>query len=121
MEYTITAVNAGGPGVDVDSIVVTDAIPTHTALYVGDLGQPAGPVAFVDGSPVSGLTYMGLGDDIAFANDGPPHSYTYTPVPDAQGFDDQVTAVRINPKGVFSSSVNGNDPQFTLQFRVRLK
>ena len=121
MEYTVTAVNSGGEGMDSDSVIVTDAVPDHTALYVGDLGQPFGPVAFVDGAPASGLVYTGLGSDIAFANDGPPYSYTYTPVPDAQGFDDQVTAVRINPKGVFNPGVNGSNPQFTLQFRVRLK
>ena len=121
MEYTITAVNSGGPGVDSDSIVVSDIVPANTALYVGDLGQPAGPVVFIDGPPVSGLVYTGLGSDIAYANGGPPYSYTYTPVPDAQGFDDRVTAIRINPKGIFNPSESGSNPQFSLRFRVRLK
>jgi len=121
MEYTITAVNTGGTGVDSDSIVVIDAVPVNTALYVGDLGQPFGPVVFIDGSPASGLIYTGLGSDIAYASSGPPYAYTYTPVPDAQGFDPNVTALRINPKGIFNGGMNGSNPQFTLQFRVRLR
>ncbi len=121
MEYTITATNTGGAGMDSDSIAVTDVMPANTVLYVGDLGQPSGPVAFIDGSPASGLTYSGSGGDIAYSNSGPPYTYTYTPVPDPQGFDPNVTALRINPKGIFNASVSGSNPQFTLQFRVRLK
>ena len=121
MAYTIVATNYGGSGVDGDSVVITDIVPADTALYVGDLGQPAGPVAFMDGSPASGLTYTGLDSDIAFSSIGPPYAYTYTPVPDAQGFDPDVKAIRINPKGMFNGSVSGGNPQFTLQFRVRVQ
>ena len=47
--------------------------------------------------------------------------YDYTPVPDASGYDAAVTGFRVNPSGAFSGSTGPPDPQFTLQFRVKIK
>jgi hypothetical protein len=101
---------------------VTDSIPANTELYVNDLGGAgSGPVLFIDGSaPVnSGLSYSPAGD-LEFSNDNGT-SWTYTPSPDADGYDANVTDIRINPKGVMNASDGTNDPTFTLRFRVRVQ
>lgn len=91
-------------------------------LYVADLGGPgSGPVAFLDGTASSGLTYTfeGLadgGDGLAFSSD---HGTTWTlgPVAGGDGTDPQVTDLGIHPQGSF----NPDNAQFTVKYRVRLR
>lgn len=123
--YSLQTTNSGSGTVDTDSVVVTDSIPANTALYVNDLGT--GPILFIDGSaPVnSGLSYTftSLGsstDDLEFSSDGGA-SWNYTPVPDADGYDLNVTTLRINPKGVMRASNGVDNPVFTLRFQVRVQ
>lgn len=57
-EITVTATNSGAASPDANSSVVQYAVPSGLKLFVGDLGAAgSGPVAFVQGSPSSGLTY----------------------------------------------------------------
>lgn len=125
-EYTITASNAGSQATDNNSIVVSDAIPANTALYVNDInGTGSGPVHFVDGSPASGLSYTFSGltsttDHLAFSNDG-GNTFTYTPSADADGVDTSVTHIRIATQGQFQPASNAGNPSFQLKFRVKVK
>lgn len=122
--YSLQTTNSGQGVTDADTVVVTDAIPANTALYVNDLGT--GPVLFIDGSAPqnSGLsyTYTSLGsttDDLEFSSDG-GISWAYTPVPDIDGYDVNVTHIRVNPKGVMRASNGTDHPVFTLRFQVRV-
>lgn len=121
VNYSIVVSNTGAGPVDSNAVVITDAIPANTELFVNDLGGAgSGPVAFADGAPSSGLTYtftaLGNGaDDVSFSNNGGA-TYVYTPVPNGNGVDTTVTNIQINPKGIFT----GNS-SFTLTFRVRVK
>ena len=125
VEYQLLVSNAGGP-TDNNTVVITDIMPTTGAkLFVGDIGAPgSGPVAFANGATASGLSYnfiaLGNGsDDVAFSSDaGPAYTYGYTPTPGANGCDPAVTALRVNPKGVFVDDVATPDPGFTLRFWV---
>jgi hypothetical protein len=125
VSYTIQATNEGGAPTDADSVSVLDAIPVQGELFVGDLGGlGSGPVAFTDGSPSSGLAYtfisLGSGaDSLSFSNDGGV-TFTYTPVPDADGYDSAVTHVRIEPSGAFAAATAGGEPSFALSFRLRV-
>lgn len=122
VEYQIIVTNPSANAVDSDSVVVNDPLPDHIDMRVEDIASAgSGPVQFVDGSPSSGLgyTFTSLGsatDDVDFSNDDGA-TWTYQPVPDADGVDTNVTDIRINPKGAFA----GNNAQFTLKFRVRVK
>lgn len=120
--YTITVTNQGAGAVDNNSVGVVDAIPANTRLFVGNLGAPgSGPVAFVNGSPSSALTWTftalnSTTDDLDFSNDGGA-TWTYVPTPDANGYDAAVNAIRMRPRGVMPGTGGGN-PNFQLQFRV---
>ena len=130
MLYTITATNQGDGATDTDTVFITDPIPANTALFVGDIDGPgpaAGPVLFTDGTPPndSGLSYTftsldSLTDDLAFSNDD-GSTYTYVPVPDAEGFDTNVTHMRITPKGTFNASSGEDIPIFEVKFKVRVE
>jgi hypothetical protein len=122
---TVSVTNSNATALDADSVVIVDAVPANTALFVGDLGGAgSGPVSFVDGAPSSGLSYsfMSLAsaaDDVSFSNNGGA-SFVYTPVPDANGVDSTVTHIRINPKGTMNAAGGGN-PNFSIVFRVRVE
>ena len=121
MQYMILTTNTGTGATDTDTLQVTDAIPANMALRVLDFdATTAGPVSFVDGTPSSTLTYTFAsladgGDDIAFSDDGGA-TYSYTPVPDANGVDASVTHIRIDPKGAFPGNAGGGNPSFQLFF-----
>jgi uncharacterized repeat protein (TIGR01451 family) len=126
MQYTITSTNSGFGTADADSVTVTDSIPTNTEMFVGDISAAgSGPLAFSDGSTPSALVYsfVALGntaDDIEFSNDD-GGSFNYTPVPDADGYDNNVTHFRGLTSGAFAASNGSNNPGFSFQFRVRVQ
>ena len=120
--YTIHVANQGAGGVDSNGVSITDAIPANIKMFVGDIGAAgSGPVAFVNGTPSSGLTWTftalnSATDDIDFSNDGGT-TWVYVPVADAQGGDVAVNAIRLRPKGLMPGQGTGS-PAFDLQFRV---
>ncbi len=123
MRYLVMTTNSGTGPVDADSFVITDPIPANMALRVVDFdGVTSGPVQFVDGTPVSGLSYTFValgdpGDDVSFSNDGGTTN-TYTPTADANGVDTTVTNIRINPKGAFLGDTGSGDPSFEAYFKT---
>jgi len=125
-EYTLKATNTGPGAADNNSIVLDDAIPNHTALYVNDIsGAGSGPVRFVDGSPPSGLSYNFISlestiDDVSFSNNGGAN-YNYTPSANADGVDTAVTHIRISTQGDFLGSSGSGNPNFELKFRVKVQ
>ena len=122
MTYSVTATNHGGSGITADSVILTDRIPANTAYYVGDLGLPWGPVAFIDNPPASGLTFDPAGDLTFSMDSGLNYNLTIADlIADATGCDPRITHVRVNPKGMFNGASGPNIPGFTLQFRVRVQ
>jgi uncharacterized repeat protein (TIGR01451 family) len=117
VRYDITVTNSGPGVVDANTLVITDPIPTDSAMYVATTSGD--PVVFANGSPVSGLSYT-YGTHVTYSNVGASGPWTYTPVPDANGYDAAVRAIRVAPAGTMSAAGGGN-PAFTLQFRVRIR
>lgn len=125
VDYTIRLTNPlANAGQPVRNMVFEDAIPASVILRVRDLGAVgSGPVRFTNGPVVlgvgdSGLTYVfrGLGDQTDSIEFWNGQTWTYTPVPDADGYDANVRAIRIKPLTTFSTG-----GAFSLQFRVKLR
>ncbi len=115
--YTITVTNQGAGRVDNDSLVIEDPLQPGNSLYVDTSGGD--PVVFVDGAVPSGLGFS-YASDVAFSNQpggGPP--YTYAPTPDAEGFDPQVTGLRVAPSGTMAGAY-GPAPGFQVRLRIRI-
>jgi len=125
-EYTITATNTGPGTADNNSIIITDSIPSNTALFVGDISGPnTGPVRFIDGSPPSGLNYnytslADVFDNLSFSNNNGT-SYNYVPTADTDGVDTSVTNIRISTLNQFLASGAAGDPSFNVLFRVKVQ
>lgn len=119
MLYTINVSNQGPGTVDNDSMLVVDAVPNGSELFVGT--GSGDPIVFSDGTVPSGLSYS-YASDVTFSNQvggGPP--YNYIPTPDAQGFDSAITGYRVNPGGSMNAASGGNFPTFNLLLSVRVQ
>ena len=126
MEYTVLVTNTGLGSAQ--TLTVTDAVPANTELFVDDLGVAgSGPVKFIDGTwpEQSGLAYSfgglnDLSDELYFSKDGAGGPWDYIPNP-VGGFDSLVTHIKFAPTGTFNGASGGNNPSFSLIFRVRVK
>jgi trimeric autotransporter adhesin len=116
VQYDITITNSGPGTVDANTLVITDPVPANSSLYVSTAS--GNPVVFVNGSTSSGLTYS-YATNVSYSSTGTSGPWGYTPVPDANGFDSAVRALRVAPGGILSAAGAGN-PSFTVQFRVRI-
>ena len=117
MEYTIGVSNRGSTSPDLDTLIITDDVPTDLRLCVTAACLSGGPVIFDDsGSPVSPGVTLGA---IEYSNDGGT-SFVYTPVPDADGFDDAVDAIRITMNGTMASFDPAGAPSFELRLLARV-
>lgn len=123
MQYALLMTNSGTGPSDDDSLILIDEIPANMALRVADFdASTAGPVYFLDGTPASTLIHDfvsldDLTDDIDFSNDG-GSTWTYVPVPNTNGADINVNAIRINPKGQFPGDTGAGAPNFQVFFKA---
>jgi len=119
VSYAVTVTNAGTGTVDGSTLVITDALPANVSTCVSTLcSNPV--VEFLDGTPVSGLAFN-YAANVTYSNTvGGGAPFTYTPVPDANGFDANVKGIRIAPTGTMNGT-GGGSPSFTVRFRVRVK
>jgi uncharacterized repeat protein (TIGR01451 family) len=124
VRYTVSVSNSTAG--TADSNVFTDAVPTNMKLFVGDAGGAgSGPVVFTNGATSSGLTYSYVSlasatDSLSFSKDGGV-TFTYTPVPDASGYDSAVTHVRVSPSGSFAGKTGASSPSLTFQMLMQVK
>lgn len=126
IDFTLMVANpAANALLPVRQVVISDTIPIYARLKVADYGAAgSGPVSFTDGNLLglgllgSGLTYGYVG--LASATDGLEFydglSWSYTPVPDADGYDGKVRAIRVTLTGT-----QATNSSFRLRYRVRLK
>jgi len=121
-DYTLRVTNTGQGSVGFDALVLEDPIPANTELFVGDLGAVnSGPVAFIDGSTSSALTWtysslLPAPIDDLFFYDGTTWNYQPTGT-----YDPTVTRIRMNPKGRMAANTGLGNPYFEVRFRVRVK
>ena len=105
------------------SFAITDTIPDQLSLFVGDLAQAGtGPAAFIDND--SGLEFgfdglASLTDSIEFSSDGGT-TFDYIPVADAEGFDQNVTHIKLRPRGELMP-VNEKYERFSIRYRMKVK
>lgn len=116
-EYVIGIVNRGSGSPDTDTLVVTDDIPAEVRLCVTAACQAGGPVVLdSSSSPVPPGVTIG---SVAYSNDG-GSSYSYVPIPDADGFDPAVDSVQITMSGALAPIAPAGSPSFDLILAVRV-
>ncbi len=122
IEYIIQPRNEGQLSPDANTVVITDRIPQSTSMCVSTICWPGGTfVRFSDGLPTSNLSFNFL-TDVTFSDQpGGGAPYSYTPIPDAFGYDSSVTGFRVQPSGTFSGASGGSPyPNFSILMRVKI-
>jgi uncharacterized repeat protein (TIGR01451 family) len=115
--YRVTVTNSGPGPVDASTLVIADLVPANAELVV----TPGDAVQFFDGATPSGLAFD-YAADVTFSNQpGGAPPFTYVPVANGNGVDPAVTALRIAPSGAMSGAASGNEPSFSVEFRVRVR
>jgi hypothetical protein len=126
IKVSASMTNSGDSSPDADSTILTIPVPTDTKFYLGDIGTAgSGPVVFNQGTPSSGLSYSytALGnasDGLDFSNDSGAN-WSYSPVPDSQQGDTNITHVRIKPTGSFATSAAAPFPNFSVNYGLLVK
>ena len=117
MTYEIEVTNEG-QRLDSGTVSLTDALPADVKLVV--VGP--GAVVLTDGATPSDLS-LNWGnasdptDGVSFSTDGT--NFSYTPIPDGDGADSDITHVRFALDGAMRQRVDGSsDPSFTVSFQV---
>lgn len=119
VRYSVLVTNAGSGTVDASTLAITDPVPAGTDLYVGNVSGQA--IEFIDGAVPSGLVFA-FPANVSYSNQpGGVAPFSYTPLPDAAGFDAAVTGVRIAPTGVMNAAAGASTPSFTVRFRTRIR
>lgn len=80
------------------------------------LMETGGRVIGVSWQGNSGLVELYLFEYVSAA----PGGDRYTPAPDPEGYDANVTHLRVRPKGVLAAATSGDAPSFRASFRVRV-
>jgi hypothetical protein len=115
VKYTIHAQNEGLGKTDNDTIAIADKVPDNMKLCVDNVAR-CHKVAFVDGGVSSELS---LGQ-VEYSDNGGTN-FTYTPIADAEGFDEAVTNARVKLDGAFKGSDGTNHPSFDVELYMGVK
>lgn len=122
IEFTVAVTGPSKGSAAAASFAINDDIPDQMTLYVGDIAQSgSGPVAFIENDSGLNFAFLGLSstsDALQFSSNG-GQTFDYTPNPDSEGFDDDVTHIRIAPDGMLMP-VDSHEPRFSIQYRMRI-
>lgn len=119
VRYTITVTNAGEGAIDASTLAITDPLPADVELCV--TATCGGVLAFVDGTPASGLAFS-YATHTTFSSSpvgGTP--YSYTPAPSPEGYDASIRGIRIAPNGAMAGASSSGTTSFSLRFLVRVR
>lgn len=115
--YAIDVENTGSLSPDADSLVFTDEINSNLSLCVDTSCQSGGAVVLdTTGSPVPPGVSIGT---VEYSDNGGA-SYSYVPIPDADGYDGDVDAVRITLAGTLATISASGAPSFQLRLAARV-
>ncbi|MEZ4815672.1 MAG: hypothetical protein R3A80_10770 [Bdellovibrionota bacterium] len=122
IEYSILATNTGRGSPNANTVSIKDVIPTNMVMCVSATCAGGNPVTFTQGTPTSGLSFT-YPTNIGYSNQvGGGAPYTYTPVPDVDGYDLNVKGFQVSPSGTMNaSSGTPPDPNFTIKFKAKVK
>ncbi|CAO1653929.1 hypothetical protein [Parasphingorhabdus sp. NYA22] len=123
VDFFVSVTGPGKSGSPAASFAVTDKVPEHLSLFVGDLGHSGtGPAVFKDNDSGLEFSFDGLSsakDSIEFSSDG-GRTFDYIPVADTDGFDANVTHIKLRPNGALLPTV-GKYERFSLRYRMKVK
>lgn len=124
IRHSVNAQNLGNISTDINSTSLVQAIDEQNQMFVGNLSSGS-PIIFNDGSGnnASGLSYTftsltSNSDSLSFSTDGT--DFNYSPIPNAEGYDPNVTHFRLTLGGTFKPTLSGVTPNFNFIYQVKV-
>ena len=124
IRHSVNAQNLGNISTDINSTSLVQAIDEQNQMFVGNLSSGS-PIIFNDGSGnnASGLSYTftsltSNSDSLSFSTDGT--DFNYSPIPNAEGYDPNVTHFRLTLGGTFKPTLSGITPNFNFIYQVKV-
>ncbi|WP_417621983.1 hypothetical protein [Parasphingorhabdus sp.] len=123
VDFSVSVTGPTAGGSPATSFALVDMVPKHLSLFVGDLGRDGtGPALFKDNDSGLEFSFGGLTDSedsVEFSsNDG--KTFDYVPVADHDGFDHNVTHIKLHPYGALLPA-SGKHERFSLRYRMKVK
>ncbi len=119
VEYLVSVANTGTFPTDTGNLIITGGdLPEAKMCF--DAAGSGQPIAFTDGTPSSGLSYVytsltSASDSLYFSDDG-GSTWTYQPLPDEDGCDEEITNFQLRPSGRLDAGGS-----FALRANYRIK
>ena len=116
----LLVINLGPDGSDNNSITINEVLPANVSMCVtSTCSGTADPVSFDDTtSPEPSGLFFDYGNDVLYSTDGV--TFNSSTSPDLDGYDNQITHLRVKPSGAFSAPGPGGNPSFLIRYVVRL-
>jgi len=124
LEYEMRVSNIPSDLAEQRGPVIANPVPDELSLFVGDIGMGSGPFAYEPANGGSGFdckfeSLSNPADCVEFSDNGGA-SFDYSPTPDREGFDPNITHVRFRLK----PGIQPDRPQtssFILRYRMRME
>ncbi|MBQ0730880.1 MAG: CCXG family PEP-CTERM protein [Oleispira antarctica] len=134
LRYNIVVTNEGNISTNGNSMELIQTLSRDARLYVNNLSAngstgeaTGGPIIFTDGSAnnTSGLSYNFISlnstnDSLSFSNNSGT-DYNYIPTADSDGFDTNITHIKLVLSGNMKPKYNFGTPNFTIEYQVKVK
>tara|TARA_R100001244_G_scaffold39766_1_gene35647 strand:- start:25523 stop:26137 length:615 start_codon:yes stop_codon:yes gene_type:complete len=123
VDFSVVVTGPSGRGTPATSFAISDKVPDHLSLFVGDLEMTgSGPATFSDYDSGLEFSFDGLSsldDAVEFSSNG-GKTFDYVPVADPDGFDANVTHIRLRPRGTLLAT-SGHSERFSFRYRMKVK
>jgi hypothetical protein len=126
LRYHLSVKNHGNISATGDSMELIQPLSNDAKLYVNNL-YSSGPVLFSDGlgNDISGLSYNfsnlnSHSDHLSFSNNNGT-SYDYIPVADSEGYDGNITHIKLTFTGIIKPVFDQGIPQFDIEYQIKIK
>ena len=124
VEYEMVVSNVPSDLADQRGPVIANPLPDQLSLFVGDIGTGSGPFAYEPANGGSGFdckfeSLPNPADCVEFSDNGGA-SFDYSPTPDREGFDPNITHIRFR----LQPGLQPDRPQtssFILRYRMRME
>lgn len=123
VDFSVSVTGPTDGGSPAMAFAIIDKVPDHLSLFVGDLDRSGtGPAAFKDNDSGLDFSFEGLSspDDSVEFSDDDGQTFGYVPIADADGFDANVTHIKLRPRGSLLAT-NGPYERFSLRYRMKVK
>jgi len=126
LRYEIHVTNEGNLSTNGDSMELIQTLSNDAKLFVNNL-TATGPIGFTDGAAndISGLNYSFINlnstsDGLSFSHNNGAN-YNYVPTPDSEGYDSNITHIKLVFTGSMLPKYDQGIPEFNIEYQIKVK